>query len=90
MKTFLFALLLLSTSSTSVHAQADFFKGKTIRVLIGYSAGGTNDLWARAIARYWGKHIPGNPDFVVQNMPGAGSMRAANHLFRALVWHFGQ
>ena len=81
MKTFLFALLLLSTSSTSVHAQADYFKGKTIRVLIGYSAGGTNDLWARAIARYWGKHIPGNPDFIVQNMPGAATMVAANYIY---------
>lgn len=81
MKTFLLALLLLLMSSTSVGAQADFYKGKTIRVVIGYSAGGTNDLWARAIARYWGKHIPGNPDFIVQNMPGAATMVAANYIY---------
>ena len=49
--------------------------------MIGYSAGGTNDLWARAIARFWGKHIPGNPDFIVQNMPGAATMIAANYIY---------
>src|SRR5688500_10141630 len=76
---FLAAVLLLSPWSTNVEAQADFYKGKTIRVVIGYSAGGTNDLWARAIARYWGKHIPGNPNFIVQNMPGAATLVAANY-----------
>jgi tripartite-type tricarboxylate transporter receptor subunit TctC len=50
-------------------------------MIIGYSAGGTNDLWARAIARHWGKHIPGNPDFVVQNMPGAGTQVTANYIY---------
>ncbi|HEX5020492.1 MAG TPA: tripartite tricarboxylate transporter substrate-binding protein [Candidatus Binatia bacterium] len=81
MKTFLFALLLLCIGSTSLHAQADFYKGKTIRIVIGYSAGGTNDLWARAIARFWGKHIPGNPEFIVQNMPGAATQIAANYIY---------
>src|ERR671919_1082926 len=81
MRTFLFALLLLSMGSTSVGAQADFYKGKTIKLVIGYSAGGTNDLWARAIARFWGKHIPGNPDLIVQNMPGAATMIAANYIY---------
>ena len=81
MRTFLFALLLLSIGSTSAGAQADFYKGKTVRLLIGYSAGGTNDLWARAIARFWGKYIPGNPNFIVQNMPGAGHVVAVNHLY---------
>src|SRR4030095_3914490 len=81
MRTILFAVLLFFIRSTSVHAQADFYKGKTIRLVIGYSAGGTNDLWARAIARFWGKHIPGNPDFIVQNMPGAATMIAANYIY---------
>ena len=81
MRTFLFALLLLSIGSTSAGAQADFYKGKTVRLLIGYSAGGTNDLWARAIARFWGKYIPGNPNFIVQNMPGAATMVAANYIY---------
>src|SRR4030065_217963 len=81
MKRFFFAVLLLSIWSANLHAQADFYKGKTIRVVIGYSAGGTNDLWARAIARFWGKHIPGNPDFIVQNMPGAATIVAANYIY---------
>ncbi len=81
MITFLFIVLLLPFWSTSVHAQADFYKGKTIKMLIGYSAGGTNDLWARTIARFWGKHIPGNPEFIVQNMPGAGTQVAANYIY---------
>src|SRR5262245_24460158 len=80
MRTFLFALLRLSMGSTSVGAQADFYRGKTIKLVIGYSAGGTNDLWARAIARFWGKYIPGNPNFIVQNMPGAATMVAANYI----------
>jgi tripartite-type tricarboxylate transporter receptor subunit TctC len=81
MRTILFAAFLFSVWSTSVHAQADFYKGKTIRLVIGYTAGGTNDLWARAIARFWGKYIPGNPDFIVQNMPGAGTMITANYVY---------
>ena len=81
MRQFIFTLLLLIVSSANVHAQEDFYKGKTLRVIIGYSAGGTNDLWARTVARFWGKYIPGNPDIIVQNMPGAGTMVAANYLY---------
>jgi tripartite-type tricarboxylate transporter receptor subunit TctC len=81
MKTAFFALALaLSLTSTSF-AQTPFYQGKTIRVVIGYSAGGTNDLWARAIARFWGKYIPGNPTMIVQNMPGAATMIAANYVY---------
>ena len=58
-----------------------FYQGKTIRVIVGYQAGDSHDQLARVTARYMGKHIPGNPDFVVQNMPGGGSMIAANHLY---------
>jgi len=76
-----FSLLMLIIASANVHAQADFYKGKTIRVIIGYSAGGTNDLWARTVARFWSKYIPGNPDIVVQNMPGAGTLVAANYIY---------
>src|SRR5688500_20300601 len=61
MKKFLFAILLLSIG-TSVHAQAEFYKGKTIRLVIGYSAGGTNDLLARASERCSGKQIHGHPE----------------------------
>jgi tripartite-type tricarboxylate transporter receptor subunit TctC len=62
-------------------AQTPFYQGKTVRVIVGYQSGDTHDLWARAYARHMGKHIPGNPDFVIQNMPGAGSMIAANHVY---------
>jgi tripartite-type tricarboxylate transporter receptor subunit TctC len=81
MRHFVFSLLLLVVWSAHAHAQVDFYKGKTLRVIIGYSAGGTNDLWARAIARYWSKYIPGNPDIIVQNMPGAATMVAANYIY---------
>jgi tripartite-type tricarboxylate transporter receptor subunit TctC len=64
-----------------VFGQANFYQGKTIRVIIGYQPGDNHDLWARMYTRFLGKHIPGHPEFVAQNMPGAGSMIAANHVF---------
>jgi tripartite-type tricarboxylate transporter receptor subunit TctC len=60
---------------------ADFYQGKTITMVVGYTAGGGYDLYARALARHMSKHIPGNPKFVVNNMPGAGSLTAANYLY---------
>ena len=67
---------------SEVGAQADsFYKGKTIRIYIGSTAGGFYDRWARLFARYMGKYIPGNPEIIAQNMPGAGSVIAANHVF---------
>lgn len=62
---------------------ADFFRGKTVNVVVGYGPGGGYDLYARLLARYLGAHIPGNPSVVVQNMPGAAGMRAANYLFQS-------
>ena len=62
-------------------AQESFYKGKTIRVVVGFSAGGGFDTYSRAIARHWGKHIPGNPTIIVENMTGAGSLIAANHVY---------
>ena len=62
--------------------QETFFKGKTIRIVVGFSAGGGYDLYARAIARHMGNHIPGNPTIVVENMPGAASMISANHVYK--------
>ena len=59
----------------------DFYAGKTIRVAVGFSAGGGYDTYARLIARHMGKHIPGNPSFVVENMDGAGSLIAANYTY---------
>lgn len=66
----------------SVTAQAEpFYKGKTIRLIVGLSPGGFYDRWARLFARFMPLYIPGNPSFIVQNMPGAGSMIAMNHVF---------
>ncbi|MPZ37949.1 MAG: hypothetical protein GEU95_07770 [Rhizobiales bacterium] len=58
-----------------------FYRGKTVTVIIGYPPAGANDLYARAVARHIGKHIPGNPTVVPRNMPGGGSLLAANHIF---------
>ncbi|MEX0806043.1 MAG: tripartite tricarboxylate transporter substrate-binding protein [Candidatus Binatia bacterium] len=77
---FLFIALLLAWSS-NLYAQTPFYQGKTVRLIVGSSSGGGYDLWARLLARHYGKHIPGNPEIVVQNMPGAGSMVAANHIY---------
>jgi tripartite-type tricarboxylate transporter receptor subunit TctC len=59
----------------------DFYAGKSIQLVIGFDAGGGYDLYARTVARYWARHIPGNPTFVPQNMPGAGTRIAANWLY---------
>jgi tripartite-type tricarboxylate transporter receptor subunit TctC len=60
----------------------DFYKGKTIRFVVGYSPGGGYDTYTRAVARHISKHIPGNPVPIVQNMTGAGSLIAANYMFK--------
>jgi len=65
----------------SLHAQEPYFKGKQIRIVVGLSTGGGYDRAARLLSRHLGKYIPGNPDFVVQNMPGAGSVTAANYVW---------
>src|SRR5919199_880242 len=73
----------LAGVSEQVFAQANFYEGKTIRFIVGFSAGGGYDAYTRLIARHMGKHIPGNPALVVDNMAGAGSMIAANHVYKA-------
>lgn len=73
-------LLLLITSGTSF-GQTDFYEGKTIRLVIGFSAGGISDLWGRALSRAMSAHIPGKPQIILHNMPGAGSLTAANYLY---------
>jgi tripartite-type tricarboxylate transporter receptor subunit TctC len=60
---------------------SDFYRGRTINLVIGYAPGGGYDLYARTLARHISRHIPGNPTIVVQNMPGAGSIKAANFLY---------
>jgi tripartite-type tricarboxylate transporter receptor subunit TctC len=78
------AVLALMVWSFDADAQAPFYQGKTIRIIVGTPPGNLYDLWARLIVDHLGKHIPGNPSFVVQNMPGAGHVVAANHLFTLL------
>jgi tripartite-type tricarboxylate transporter receptor subunit TctC len=65
-----------------VAQESGFFQGKTVRIIVGLSAGGGFDVYSRAIARHIGKYIPGNPTFIVENMPGAGGRLAANHLYK--------
>src|SRR5258708_247912 len=60
-----------------------FFAGKTVRIVVGFSPGGGYDIYARELGRYLGRHIPGHPAVVVQNMAGAGSLKAVNFLFNA-------
>ncbi len=74
--------LVLGLWAASVSAQDGFFKGKTVRIIVGASAGGGYDTYSRAIARHMGKHIPGNPAIVVDNMPGAGFLISANYMYK--------
>ena len=69
--------------SASAQSVEEFYRGKSVNLLIGFSAGGGYDLYARVLARHMGKHIPGNPTIVPQNMTGAGSLRAAQFLYNA-------
>mgnify|MGYP001157813815 FL=1 len=81
----LFGLLAFTLLLPSVAAAAsadDFYKGKTIRIVVGFSAGGGFDTYARAIARHMSRHIPGQPPIIVENMTGAGSLISANHMFK--------
>ena len=69
-------------AGTGLSATDDFFKNKTVRIIVGFAAGGGFDIYSRAIARHMGKHVQGNPIFAVENMTGAGSLIAANHLYK--------
>ena len=76
------SLVLVTFSSMPALAQDAFYKGKTVRVIVGASAGGGYDTYSRTIARHMGKHIPGNPTLVVDNMPGAGFLISANYMYK--------
>jgi tripartite-type tricarboxylate transporter receptor subunit TctC len=73
-------LPLAAGAATSPGAE-EFYKGKTIRFVVGFTAGGGFDVYARTVARHIGKHIPGKPTTIVDNMPGAGSLIAANYIY---------
>ena len=72
---------LTASAARAADPVADFYSGKSVQLVIGYAPGGGYDIYARALARHMGRHIPGNPSIVVQNMPGAGSIKAANYLY---------
>jgi tripartite-type tricarboxylate transporter receptor subunit TctC len=81
MKHLLAVLIGFLVTNAPAQAQSPFYQGKTIRIVTGYPAGDVNDLWPRLIAQHMGKYIPGNPIFIVQNMPGASAMIAANYVY---------
>lgn len=81
MKKLFLGVAIILAAGFSAHAQAPFYQGKTINIIVGYQNGDGYDIWARLLAAHMGKHIPGNPGFIVQNMPGAGSMIAANNIY---------
>ena len=86
---FAFTILALAASAAAAFAPtparcddvSDFYAGRTVQLVIGYATGGGYDDYARMLGRHIGRHIPGHPTVVVQNMPGAGSIRAANYLY---------
>ena len=88
---FIFSMPLAATSeaapaagpASNEKAVADFYRGKTVRIVVGFSAGGGYDQYSRVIARHMSKHMPGNPAIIVENMAGAGSIIAANHTYNA-------
>jgi tripartite-type tricarboxylate transporter receptor subunit TctC len=76
-----FAVLLLVFTCDLAPAQTGYYQGKTLNLIVAFGPGGVTDISARLVARYLGRHIPGNPNIVVQNMPGAAGISAANHLY---------
>jgi hypothetical protein len=77
------ALAALPLSPARAQSVADFYRGKSLNLYIGFSVGGAYDLYGRLVARHMGKHIPGNPNIIPQNMAGAGSLRVANFIYTA-------
>ncbi len=70
----------LASSSVSAQSLAEFYRGKTVRVIVGFSSGGGYDQYARLLVRHMGRHTPGNPTYIVQNMPGAASLKSVLYL----------
>jgi tripartite-type tricarboxylate transporter receptor subunit TctC len=76
------AMLLTGASGLKAEPIADFYRGKTMKVIIGYGPGGGYDLYGRLAAEFLGRHIPGNPAIVPENMPGGGSLKAVLYLYQ--------
>jgi len=82
-RSIVFVFLLAVGNAVGAASSADeFYRGKVIRIIVGFSAGGGFDTYARSLSRYMGKYVPGNPTIIVENMPGAGSLISANHIYR--------
>jgi tripartite-type tricarboxylate transporter receptor subunit TctC len=79
--TALLVLLLALTAPAGAQSVEEFYRGKTVTILVGFTAGGGYDVYARLLGRHIGRHIPGNPSVVVQNMPGAGSLKATQYVY---------
>jgi tripartite-type tricarboxylate transporter receptor subunit TctC len=78
-----FAIALLVPVPSFAQSVEEFYRSKTINFVIGYPTGGAPDIYARLVARHMAKHIPGNPNIIARNMPGAGSLFAANYMFNS-------
>jgi tripartite-type tricarboxylate transporter receptor subunit TctC len=78
---FVFAIAAIIATAAQAEDVAEFYKGKRVNLIVSYGPGGGYDVYARVLARHIGRHIPGNPSIVVQNMPGAGSLRGANFIY---------
>src|SRR5205814_4063123 len=77
----LFCALVLCASGARAQPAAQFYKGRLLTLIVSDAAGGGYDIMARAVAKYLGNHLPGNPRIVLQNMPGAGGIVAMNYLY---------
>jgi tripartite-type tricarboxylate transporter receptor subunit TctC len=77
----LLGLLALGASAQAQDQVAEFYKGKQVRIITASATGGGFDLYTRYLARHLGKHLPGHPSVIVQNMPGAGGLAASNHVY---------
>src|SRR5512140_2542088 len=81
MKRLILALLLVFACAVAVQAQAPYYQGKIIRIIVGYPPGDTNDQWPRLFAQFMAKYIPGNPAIIAQNITSGGSIIAANYVY---------
>lgn len=77
------AALAFSGGVAMAQSPAEFYKGRNFEIVVGFAPGGSNDTYSRMLGQHIGKHIPGNPNVIVRNMPGAGSFLAVNHMFAA-------
>jgi len=75
------AVAVLAIPKAQADDVADFYRGKRVNLIVSYGTGGGYDVYARVLAKYMSKHIPGNPNIIIQNMPGAGSLRGANYIY---------